>query len=168
MRAESLGSSYIRAFRDAGCDPIAIDSEAIYWDVSWMLNRYTFRAVVGWVTRRANSRLLARVMEARPHLILIFKGEWLMIDTLVRMRRLTGAPLFNYNPDHPFNPETSSKLLIDAIPEYDYYLTWTKFLVPEILRGGARRAERIPSLYHQVIRRDGEKGSSLVLGCEDH
>jgi glycosyltransferase involved in cell wall biosynthesis len=147
MRMESLESSHIRAFRDMGHEPIPIDSETIYRDASWMMNRYTFRAVVGWVTRRANRRLLAQVVDARPDLILIFKGEWLTTGTLGRLRRLTGAPLFNYNPDHPFNPETSSALIVDAIPEYDYYLTWTKFLVPEILRGRARRVEWVPCGY---------------------
>ncbi|MBI3761719.1 MAG: glycosyltransferase [Chloroflexi bacterium] len=102
-----------------------------------------------WLNRMA----LRRARAFRPDIALVIKGHELRPATLAAIRSATGARLANWNTDNPFNPLNTSRDLIDSIPQYDCYFIWGRYLLPELKRAGARRAEYLPFAYDPALHR---------------
>jgi spore maturation protein CgeB len=139
----SIEHSYVRAFRRAGAHVETFD----WWrDVlpeapNLAARRYIWPLIV----RRLNARLVKRARLVSPDLVLVFKGLHVTSETVDRIRRI-GAAAFCFNPDNPFNPSvtSTSDQLRDAMPAWDCYFTWGRFLVDRLHSVGARRVEYLP------------------------
>ena len=102
-----------------------------------------------WLNRAVRFRARA----FRPELVIVIKGHELRPESLQAIRDETGARLVNWNTDNPFNHLNSSHDLTAAIPFYDCYFTWGRFLLPKLIEAGARRAEYLPFAYNPSLHR---------------
>ena len=102
---ESLESSYLRAAQALGLEVEIFDArgrpEAVrFWLRQRVLHRLTVHNL-GWRRRGSrdwNQSLLAAVGRARPDLVLVVKGDFVMPETLEQIRRQL-APVFVLHPD---------------------------------------------------------------------
>lgn len=138
----ALGHCYARAFRNLDCEVAAFDP----WAGELLRGRWTRRLMRRWDRHRAMEEVWQKALSFRPDLILILKGLGFRPAFLRRMRKATQALLFNFNPDNPFNAATGvgGPEIVEAVPEYDCYFIWGRFLLPELNQAGARRAEYLP------------------------
>ncbi|MHB2020125.1 MAG: CgeB family protein [Candidatus Xenobia bacterium] len=136
-----LGSSYARAFRQAGTELHCFESRALASHV-----RVVRRLLQPYRHRLLTERLQTAARQFHPDLIFVIKGAFLSAASIETMRRDTGALIFNFNPDTPFNlhPGASNDRIRGAISHYDCYLIWGRFLMPQLRQAGARRVEYLP------------------------
>lgn len=150
----SLGLSYYNAFKQIGCDVSrfdlvkeyqSINPFAKYKYVNWILDNF-FCSVL-------NSKLLERVKALNPELVFVIKGIFISPQTLKKVKELNNIVLINFNPDNPFNLNrgASNNLIRSAIPYYDCYFTWGKFLVPQLKSAGAKCVEYLPFAYDPTL-----------------
>jgi spore maturation protein CgeB len=139
----SLESSYRRALERRGSSTRVFD----WWRDGTSLPRgLAHRPVGGRVAvRGANRRLRKLAARARPDVVLVFKGLFVTAETVQAIRR-TGALAICLNPDNPFNPSRTSSgpELLRAVPSWDCYFIWGRFLVDRLYAVGARRVEYLP------------------------
>lgn len=103
-----------------------------------------------WLRGPYNRRLLQRVRDLRPDLVLVIKGIEIEPATLKAIRVMPGAPLLlNWNPDSPFDAavSNSSPGLLASIQHYDCYFTYDSRLFDLLKAQGARRVEWLPFGY---------------------
>jgi hypothetical protein len=140
-----LGTAFATAFRDLGHEVQEIDPLAGSSRVPIALAADRAGSLVGRAMRRAiGLRLLTRVRPA--DVILVLKDFAIAPATWPALRRRTGATLVNFNPDNPFvfNGSSGAPYLVQSIPLFDLYLLWSRALVEQARRAGARRAEFLP------------------------
>tara|TARA_A100001037_G_scaffold302114_1_gene333047 strand:+ start:299 stop:1321 length:1023 start_codon:yes stop_codon:yes gene_type:complete len=67
--------------------------------------------------------------------VMIFKGIYLDVKTLKKMKNLKKSIWINYYPDDPFNiidPSISNKNFLNVIPEFDVFCIWSKKIKKKI------------------------------------
>lgn len=162
----SLEVSYANAFRKVGCEIVRFDYMDEYSAVNPLAhNRYANRFIGGFFYRPLNRRLLESVKLHKPEVVFVFKGMFFFPETLQEIKK-SGAPLlFNFNPDNPFslNRGASNDFVRKAMPLYDCYFIWGKFLIPQLKNAGAQRVEYLPfacdlDLHRPVVVSDEERG----------
>ncbi|MBI3318485.1 MAG: glycosyltransferase [Candidatus Omnitrophica bacterium] len=126
-------------------------ARSLFWRAAYKVSR---DPIVNRVNR-ALRQFLRAGLPVSPDFVLICKGEYLLPETLLALKRQTGALLFNWQTDDYFSPTLSSKHAIRSIPIYDCIFAHAKDNLPELIRGGARRAEYLPhgadpALYHPL------------------
>jgi spore maturation protein CgeB len=104
-----------------------------------------------------NRRLPERVRAHRPDVVLVFKGLLVDRDTVDAIRR-QGPFVACLNTDNPFNPSVTSSRpqLRRALPSWDCYFSWGKFLVERLYSIGARRVEYLPFAWDPNRHPPGE------------
>lgn len=139
----ALETSYLHALRRAGHDARLFD----WWRDGARVPRGVGHRGLGAVAgaRRGNAALLEACRSSRPDLLLVFKGLHVRRDTIESIRD-AGVTAFCLNPDNPFNPSrtSSSPHILPAVPSWDCYFIWGRFLVERLYAIGARRAEYLP------------------------
>lgn len=163
----SLEGCYDRAFREAGAGAVeTLD-----------LDRFRTRASGGGVWGRFSGRIAGAISERRivravQHfyqtqrnaydLIAVIKGRELTMALLEAGRRSqAGSVWVNINPDDPFgsiHSGTSSLNILEAIPFFDVYYTWSRALVPRLLEAGSRRAVYLPFGYDPILHWTPKEG----------
>lgn len=139
----AMERSYARALSSLGVDTEIFDwfeSGAIPFVAA--LNR---RPAWPIIARRANARLRHHCNRRSYDAIVVFKG--LLVDRLTIERIQTpGRPVVCINPDNPWNRVRSSYSDVshNAMPAWDAYLIWSKFLVDRLYCAGCRRVEVFP------------------------
>ncbi len=145
-----LPESYARAFARLGHEALRFDSDRAYFSAAWYAgNRWARRLARPLLWRRVSRQTLQVAQEARPELIVVFKGAYLEAETVARLRR--AAPVVNYYPDDPYwgvplDPRKTSaqrRDLIDVLGEYTRLYTWERGLVGK-LRGNDVAAAYLP------------------------
>ncbi len=121
---------------------------------------------------RLNRDLLARALEFRPEVLLIWRGTHILPRTLRAIRARTGAFLVSYNNDDPFGPQVHGKVpfhhhrlwkyYLKTVPDYDLHFVYRELNVPEIKAAGAREAlvllpYFVPEIHHPVTLTEEEK-----------
>ena len=134
----TLGSSYLSAFKKLGNEVFEFDvnSEENYF--------FTFLKNIN-----LNKAFINKVLDIKPELIFIIKGAFIIPETLSYIKNKINTKLFCYNPDNPFNLNkgASNENIRESIPFYDCYFIWGKFLIPELVKAGAKRVEYLPFAY---------------------
>lgn len=97
-----------------------------------------------WLSRGLNAGLLARIRTGKPDLLLAFRGDFLMPETLRKARRLD-VKIVIFNPDNPFPGHPSAR------PEHlwaarvaDAYLIWSEALASRLRESGVKTAHFFP------------------------
>jgi spore maturation protein CgeB len=174
-----LASSYLRAFEAAGASVIPFDeSERAAHFSPWLRTRVGHRLSVGSLALRSlgarawNQRLLSRVREAKPDLLLVLKGDFVMRETIEAIRDL-GVVVFIFHTDNPFPGHASSRPeTIAAARACDCYFIWARSLVSALRDAGAPRVEYLPFgwdpfvLPHAPYKGDAEWDAGFVGGWD--
>lgn len=155
---DHLGSSYQRAFEQLGHTVIPADfREQHRYLASWLRNRVLHRATLPSLRLRNkgsaawNEKFLAQVRNDSPDLVFIHNGEFLMPDTLRRIRE-SGVPVFIFHADNPFPPSVNNRPeTVPCIAECDVYFTWSRSLLTRLESEGAPRSCYLPFAWDPVI-----------------
>jgi hypothetical protein len=138
-----LPETYARAFARLGHEVGRFDSDRAYFRAAWYAgNRLARRLARPLLWGRVNRQTLQVAEEARPELIVVFKGSYLDAQTVGRLR--DGSPVVNYYPDNPycgvpFDPRKTSaqrRNLIEVLREYTRLYTWERGLVARLRADG--------------------------------
>lgn len=159
---ERLDLSYQRAFRKLGCEVICFDMG----DVNKFL-RFCWEAIV-------NKKIRHVLDTFKPDLLLVMKGIYLWPRTLKEIEEVKKQLIFCFNTDNPFNLSSyviSNNNILDSIPYYDCYFTWSKLLIEPLLKIGAKKVEYLPfgfdsNLHHPIDVSCDEKklyGNDIVF-----
>ena len=134
----ALGTSYSSVFKNLGNDVIEFNINSKTGFLSPFLK-----------TINLNKIFISKVLEVKPDLIFIIKGSFISPETLKEIKNRISVSLFCFNPDNPFNLNkgASNENIRKCIPLYDCYFIWGKFLIPQLLKAGAKRAEYLPFAY---------------------
>jgi hypothetical protein len=137
-----------RAFRRLGAEVAAVNTSGHPWQ-RYRASRWPPLSVAANALQKswANRQVRALAEAFRPGLIFVTKGEELKAETLLRARQRTGAALANWNPDSPLNRLNTTGDLLQALPVFDRYYTWGRFLLPELERLGAQRPAYLPFAF---------------------
>lgn len=141
FRQGHLGDSYRRAFGALGHEVLTFDHEAQWCDLDWWLRgRVGHRLTIKnfWARRlgsqRYNWALERTVAAQRPDLVLAFNGEFIMPET-VRKIRHRGVRFVIFHADNPLPPHYNARPeTLLAAKECDAFLVWSSALA-EQLRG---------------------------------
>lgn len=160
-----LGASYLAAFRSLGYEPSIFDIELEYKKSSFLtINRYTNRIIMPYAVFLINKKLLKQADSEKPKFIFIIKEHFINSKTLSKMKSITGAKIFLFNPDNPFiyNGRLSVKETEACIPLYDAYFTYSEKFIPELGKAGVKKVEFLPfaydpDLHHPVLVSDEDR-----------
>jgi spore maturation protein CgeB len=127
----SIESFYKKAFNSIGINKIYLCSNDIYFYLyslfSSMRVKFLYNLIKPIYESKINSFL--RKIESID-LIIIFKGIEINKDFLIKLKiRYPATKIINIYTDDPFNlksPSTSSSLLLNSIPVYDFFFIWSK------------------------------------------
>jgi spore maturation protein CgeB len=129
---------------------------------------------------RVNRDLLVAAADARPDVVLIWRGTVVDRATVEALRGRTGAVLVSYNNDDPFSwrhqrlsrhhARTWHRYL-DAVPSYDVHFVYRAVNVGELREAGARAVHVlkpyfVPGLHHPMALSGGDRarfGSTAVF-----
>jgi spore maturation protein CgeB len=92
-------------------------------------------------------RLMAAADELVPDVVLVVKGAHLPRRCLREIKRRTGATLVNFATDDPFNPRTSSREWLSALPEYDIVCTPRRANIRDLEALGPAQVHFVPFGY---------------------
>ena len=161
----SLEVSYLNAFKKTNYDIVTFDYQQEYESINpFANNRYANRLLSGFYNKLLNEKFLKCVKFTNPDLLFIVKGSFIFPETLKKIKEKENIVLFNFNPDNPFNKNrgASNNLIRKSMPYYDIYFIWGKFLIPELLKAGAKKVEYLPfacdtELHYPVLVNQEEK-----------
>ena len=148
----SLESSYERAFREIGEKVDTFD-----WDARAAEQPGASVPILGVLRRNAISRnvgnqFVEAVKKSEPDIILVFKGRFILPETLLNVKRIVGdRPILNFNPDSPWEPDNATRAITASIGIYDLHLTWNEGLLQQFLATGAKRVEYLPFAYDPAL-----------------
>jgi spore maturation protein CgeB len=127
----SLEKSYQRAFKFLGVKNIYFFSNDLYFYLYTVLSRLKLDFLYFFISffLKKNLKLFLRKIKSID-IIIIFKGMELNKHDLVKLKaKYPASKIINIYTDDPYNmssPATSSYLLLDLIPEYDFFFIWSK------------------------------------------
>ena len=76
-------------------------------------------------------------------LIFVVKGTYLLPETIDKIKNINHKmKIICFNPDDPFNEQSSNVLIANSISHYDYYLMWS-----EKLRQNIQKKYHIKTIY---------------------
>ncbi|MCM8799416.1 MAG: glycosyltransferase [Candidatus Omnitrophica bacterium] len=130
-----LELSYKASFESLGCRVFSFHTGII---------PYIFKPLWQYTISR---KLLRNLNLIKPDLVMVMKGYFLSAQTIIKIKKLTNALIFCFNSDDPFNIShigSSNKDIIECIPYYDCYFTFSNILVEKIKAKGAKRVEYLP------------------------
>lgn len=143
----SLEASYCDAFNANGCEVYRFNVSDYVNPL--LLNRLANKFLNSYVQNILNKYFKKRIYEIRPELVFVIKGEFISPETLKELKKTKHLKIFNFNPDNPFNENkaASSDLIRNSIQYYDAYFIWGKFLIPALIKAGAKHVEYLPFAY---------------------
>lgn len=98
-----------------------------------------------------NQVVIHTAVSFQPDLALVLKGSYIYPSVLKEIKFKSRTLLVNFATDNPFNPYGSTSYVVEAIPEYDLYVTPTRALIPDLKRAGAGRMAWIPFAYEPSL-----------------
>src|SRR5207249_2477294 len=115
------------------------------------LHRGLCRALRLLAYRKFNCDLLQTASFFKPHVVLVTKGSDIKPQVLGQIKAYTHAFLVNYATDDPFNPESSTRNVVEAIPLYDLYVTTKRATISDLRLSGAHHVIWIPFGYEPAL-----------------
>ena len=139
----SLGLSYLNSFKKLEANVTTFDHKQEY------KNRFLYYFFERCFNKALNKKFYELIRLNNFDFVFILKGAFIFPWTLQQIKKTTNTMLFNFNPDNPFNLNrgASNDLIRRSIPFYDCYFIWGKFLMPELIKAGAKRVEYLPFAY---------------------
>ena len=140
-----LSLSYGKAFESIGHDVLWFDSVREYRDINFFPeNRLIRRLIRSRLWKVLNDRIIEKVRDGKPDLILAFKAPFLHPATIRSICGDGGIPIVNYYPDNPYcgvplNPNKTSaqrRDIVDCLREYTLVYTWSEQLVQHLNNDG--------------------------------
>lgn len=100
-----------------------------------------------------NYLLIKKIKKFKPDLIFFVKAETIYPKTLKYIKNNFNSLLVNFYPDNPFNFWTgnSNSNVLNTLVYYDYFLIWSKLLIPVLKSSGAKKVLYFPFVYDQDI-----------------
>lgn len=140
-----------RACMALGETATVIDDEGMYRAIRGSTVRGMHRFFGRMLAGKIQEKIVEGVVEAKPDLILVFKGWFLEPETLLTLKRLfPQAPLCNFNTDNPFNTRSHASTnawIRSSIPLYDRYFIWGRFLLDPVREAGGKEVKYLPFGY---------------------
>lgn len=124
-----------------------------------LLYRVVRRATVAAANRSTRRRLLSRLSSpgAGPDAVIVFKGMEFSRRSLEACAAASpGATWINLNPDDPTRlgaRGSTNRDVLECLPFYDLYCTWSRSLATELYSRGCRRVLRIPFGWDADVHR---------------
>jgi spore maturation protein CgeB len=176
----SLESSFQSAFSSIGLPNYSVGLPQLRTELNWpsrnrIMHRVTIHSefIRRLSARNFNRAVEERIMKCEAPVVLIFKGEFLMPETLYNLRR-RGITVVYYYPDNPFPPHASQRPeTLAAALETDLYLVWSEALVEKLRDAGVRNPRFLPfgwdpiAFPYQSDRPQGSWPGVLFLGGWD-
>jgi spore maturation protein CgeB len=174
-----LGSnarSCSESLRRLGCDVLDIDSQTFFPSLQSFASRAVARLLRPGLVREYNQHVLELARQFRPEMLLAFKGNYILPQTLREIRK-QGVALYNYYPDT--SAFTHGKWLPASLPEYDCVFYTKKFWLKDTLqqikiRNGCYVPHGYdPSLHRPVVtserdRKDYRRDVSFIATHTTH
>lgn len=149
-----IGAFFRRALENLGYECCFIDEVDYFKALERSLLQKVVSRLIGrrpltyWSFNRA---LLEAAASFRPHVVLVTKGSYVRPEVLAQIKSESQTFLVNYATDNPFNPASSTRDVVAAIPLYDLYVTTKRAIIPDLRRAGARYVVWIPFGYEPTI-----------------
>lgn len=105
-------------------------------------------------TKLINYQLKKTATTSHPDLILCIKADLITPTTLRFIKeRSPQTKLALFYPDNPFTfwNGNSNANILNALPIYDYFLIWSKLLMPVLQSAGAKNVRYFPFAFDEVI-----------------
>jgi hypothetical protein len=131
----SLERSYASAFKSLNLNVLHFDVDAYFSELRWWLrSRIAHRATINNLTarrlgcKRYNAKLLEVVNSARPSIVLVFNGFFILPETAHSIRS-AGSKFILFHADNPlpgnynFRPE-----VLPLSRACDHFFTWSRRL----------------------------------------
>jgi spore maturation protein CgeB len=164
----ALAESYARAFERLGMEVARFDSEVALRQANRFAgNRILRRAMRSSLWNAVNREAIQVAQSVRPALIFALKCSFFHPETILQIRKSTGAPFVNHYPDHPYigirwDPREASALrrdLIEVFRQYSILWMWERSLVERLQRDGVE-AKYLPfavdpELFHPQSTEEG-------------
>ena len=147
----SLETSFQSAFSSIGIATYPVELMQFRNELNWpsrnrVMHRLTIRSefIRRVTSKNFNRSIEERIVRCESSVVLIFKGEFLMPETLYNLRR-RGITVVYYYPDNPFPPHASQRPeTLPAALETDLYLVWSEVLVEKLRDAGVRNPRFLP------------------------
>ncbi|MFC1894502.1 glycosyltransferase [Candidatus Dependentiae bacterium] len=100
-----------------------------------------------------NLFLIRKVVIFDPEIVFFVKSENIIYKTIKLLKNKFKKKLINFYPDNPFcfwNHNSNSNVL-KSLPLYDYFLSWSKMLMPVLESAGCKKVYYFPFAYDQNI-----------------
>lgn len=99
-----------------------------------------------------NRKLLNYSKKISPDLIFFLKAENIFLTTIQQVKNKKNV-VVNFFPDNPLVVwnDSSNIEVLKSIREYDYFLSWSKILIPAYISMGAKSVYYFPFAYDQNI-----------------
>lgn len=101
-----------------------------------------------------NQKVIRTCEKYQPSLVFVSKGVYLYPSTIKAIKEVVNKTIIVcFHPDDPGsnNPITSNSLIINSIPEYDYYFIWGKKFFPKLTSLGAQQIYYLPFGYDKNL-----------------
>ena len=99
-----------------------------------------------------NKKLLKYSKNISPDLIFFLKAENIYLTTIKQIKNSENV-LVNFFPDNPLVVwnDSSNLDVLNSIREYDFFLSWSKILMPAYISMGAKNVYYFPFAYDQNL-----------------
>ncbi|MBC7890660.1 MAG: hypothetical protein H7Y12_00480, partial [Sphingobacteriaceae bacterium] len=145
----ALENSYQRAFEALGHQVLCFDvdkEKGLIGRKNRILQRLIRYALPArrWLSWGLNAGLLTRIRTEKPALMLVFRGDFLMFETVQTVREM-GVKTVVFNPDNPFPGHPSARPEhLRAAREADAYLIWSEALANQLREKGVKASHFFP------------------------
>jgi spore maturation protein CgeB len=141
------------ALRRLGCDVTDVDVQTFFPQVQKRSSRVMLRILKWRLVREYNAAVLRAAETFRPDLLLSFKAQYVLAQTL-RALRHQGIPLYNHYPDK--SAFAHGPLLAESLPEFDCIFYAKRFWDRDVRqRISLRKSIYVPHGYDTAIHRPG-------------
>ncbi len=144
-RQYTYASSFERAFKQLGHNVTVVNTwrsqHWLPWPARLIKNRYA-----SWHLNKA-----LRITAQSSHFAIIFfiKAHRITAKTIEWLRHNSSAQLIHLYPDNPFvcwNGNSNAEVL-QALPLFDCWLSWSRMLMPALISAGCQRVEYFPFAF---------------------
>jgi hypothetical protein len=155
---DSLETSFLKAFRAIGVKTAMLDVGDARCRFNALIRsrvgyRLTMRSLLARsvASSRFNRVLEQAVLDAGARTLVVIKGEFVMPETLRRLRQ-RGVRVALFYPDNPFPPHASQRPeTLLAARETDLYLIWSERLVDKLRAAGIGNPAYLPFAWDPEV-----------------
>ncbi|MBZ5534091.1 MAG: glycosyltransferase [Acidobacteriia bacterium] len=127
----SNARSCAEALRRLGCNVLDVDAQTFFPQPRLFASRVVGRLVRPRLVREFNDYILATAEQFKPDILLAFKGNFVLANTLKAIGA-RGAALYNYYPDT--SAFSHGKWIPQSLPEYDCVFYTKPFWYKDVSR----------------------------------